>query len=69
MSNGAQEKSAFITPFGHFCFNVMPFDLKAAPQNFVRLMDTVHVCTEQYADAYFDDVYTYQFLVTPGKNI
>ena len=56
MSNGAREKSAFITPFGHFCFNVMPFGLKAAPQTFVRLMDPVLEGTEQYADAYFDGV-------------
>ena len=34
----------------------MPFGLKAAPQTFVRLMDTVLEGTEQYADAYFDDV-------------
>ena len=34
MSNGARGKSAFITPFGHFCFNVMPFGLKALPQTF-----------------------------------
>ena len=56
ISYEARVKSAFITPVGHFCYNVILFGLKAAPQTFVRLMDIVLRGTEGYADAYFDDV-------------
>lgn len=52
------ELTAFITPFGHFHWNVMPFGEGNAPATFVQLMaqlvlkDLIH----QYVIAFVDDV-------------
>lgn len=35
------EETAFSTPWGHYEFNRMPFELKAAPNTFTRLMNIV----------------------------
>ena len=34
-----REKTAFVTPFGLFDFNAIPFGLKTAPATFQRMMD------------------------------
>ena len=59
LTKKAQTKTAFVTPFGLYHFNVMPFGLQGAPATFQRLMDRVLQGLEEYAAAYLDDVVIY----------
>lgn len=36
-----RKKTAFVTPFGQFEFNVMPFEFQGAPSTFQHMMDKV----------------------------
>ena len=56
LSEQARQISAFITPFGHFEFKVMPFGLCGAPATFQRMMDSVTQGLDDYAAAYIDDL-------------
>ena len=58
LSDDTKEKSAFVTPFGLYEFNVMPFGMKTSPATFIRLMDKV-IDGYQNAVAYFDDIIIY----------
>ena len=51
-----RDRTAFITPWGKFCFLRMPFGLRNAPTTFQRLMDTVLAGLEGYAVPYIDDI-------------
>ena len=52
----AQEVSAFVTPFGHYAFNFMPFGLKGSPNTFEKAMcKTLRGC-ESFAGIYLDDI-------------
>ncbi|KMQ86215.1 gag-pol polyprotein [Lasius niger] len=55
MATQDKEKTALITPFGLFEFNVMPFGLKNAAQTFQRFMDTVLRGLE-FCFCYLDDI-------------
>ena len=33
--------TTFITPFGHYCFNKLPFGISSAPELFQRRMNTI----------------------------
>lgn len=52
-----QEKTAFITPFGFFCYISMPFSLKNAGATYQR---TVQNCLKEHIGrnmhAYVDDI-------------
>lgn len=38
--------TTFITPFGRFCFNRMPFGISSAPEHFQRCMSSILAGTE-----------------------
>ncbi|XP_069586606.1 uncharacterized protein, partial [Ranitomeya imitator] len=56
LSPEAQEKSAFITPFGLYESTVMPFGMKNAPATFQRMVNRLLQGLETYAVAYLDDI-------------
>ena len=57
MAESDQPATAFITPYGPFCFNAMPFGLKNAGATYQRMIQT---CLENQigktVEAYMDDV-------------
>ena len=57
MAESDQAAMAFITPYGPFCFNTMPFGLKNAGATYQR---TIQTCLEKQigniVEAYVDDV-------------
>ena len=55
----SKEKTAFITPFGKFCFNRMPFGLQNAPAIFQRSMEIVLRGCYGCASPYIDDILVY----------
>ncbi|XP_031756161.1 uncharacterized protein LOC116410219 [Xenopus tropicalis] len=56
LTSDAQERSAFVTPFGLFEFKVMPFGMKNAPATFQRVVNGLLEGMEQFALAYLDDI-------------
>ena len=60
LSNSAKSLSAFVTPFGLYEWNVMPFGLCNAPATFQRLMSTVlDGLIPKVAGAFIDDVISF----------
>jgi hypothetical protein len=45
LSDDTKEKSAFVTPFGLYEFNVMPFGMKTSPATFIRLITASRFAT------------------------
>lgn len=56
LAKAAQEKSAFVTPFGKYEFVRMPFGMRNAPSTFQRLMDKVLAGANEFALPYMDDI-------------
>ncbi|KAL5506277.1 hypothetical protein EMCRGX_G007890 [Ephydatia muelleri] len=59
MSAESRKKTSFVTPFGQFEFNVMPFGLHGAPSTFQRMMDQVLQGLETCATSFGMDECTY----------
>ena len=57
MKESEQAATTFITPYGPFCFNTMPFGLKNAGATYQRMIQT---CLEKQisktVEAYVDDI-------------
>ena len=52
-----QEKTAFITPFGAFCYVSMPFGLKGAQATYQRcVQNCLHTQIGRNVHAYVDDI-------------
>ncbi|PIK58065.1 hypothetical protein BSL78_05044 [Apostichopus japonicus] len=51
-----KEKSSFVTPFGQFCYNVLPFGMQNSSSTFQRLMDEVLMGCRDYGRVYIDDI-------------
>ena len=49
-------KTAFTTPFGHYEWNVMPFDLKNAPSEFQNIMNGIFNLFSSHSIVQIDDV-------------
>ncbi|CAF4395313.1 unnamed protein product, partial [Didymodactylos carnosus] len=58
-----RRKTAFITPFGLYMFNVLPQGLKNSPPTFQRVMNTVLEPCRDYCQVYLDDI------VIPSKSM
>jgi hypothetical protein len=53
---GDKEKTAFVTPFGLYQFNVLPMGLKNSPPTFQKVMtDTLQSC-RNFSLVYLDDI-------------
>ncbi|XP_072087170.1 uncharacterized protein [Arachis hypogaea] len=54
-----QNKTAFITEYGNYCYNVMPFGLKNAGATYQRLMDKIFAKQSgRNIEVYVDDMVT-----------
>ena len=51
------EKTSFVTPWGTFCYKVMPFGLKNAGATYQRAMTTLfHDMMHKETEVYVDDM-------------
>ena len=56
LSKGSKAKTAFVTPFGKYQFEVVPFGLAQAPAYFQQLISMVLQDCSEFAMAYLDDI-------------
>ena len=56
MSENSKAKTAFITPFGKYQFEVVPFGLAQAPAYFQQLISIVLQDCSEFMMAYLDDI-------------
>nr|XP_034310523.1 uncharacterized protein LOC117684040 isoform X3 [Crassostrea gigas] len=59
LDEDAKQKSAFVTPMGHYQFTVMPFGMVNAPATFVRLMHKVLDGLHSFVQCFIDDIGIY----------
>ena len=56
LSEGSKAKTAFVTPFGKYQFEVVPFGLAQAPAYFQKLISMVLQDCSEFVMAYLDDI-------------
>jgi hypothetical protein len=57
MAEEDKEKTTFLTPWGTFCYKVMPFGLKNAGATYQRAMVTLfHNMMHREVEVYVDDI-------------
>ena len=56
LGKDSHAKTAFVTPFGKWKFNMVPFGLVQAPAYFQALISTVLEGLNHFAIAYLDDI-------------
>ena len=56
LSGGSKAKTAFVTPFGKYQFEVVPFGLAQAPAYFQQLISMVLQDCSEFMMAYLDDI-------------
>ncbi|CAL9013023.1 unnamed protein product [Prunus brigantina] len=56
MDESDRYKTAFVTPFGHYEWNVMPFGLKNAPSEFQNIVNEIFNPYSHFSIVYIDDV-------------
>ena len=59
LGKGSRAKAAFVTPFGKYEFNMVPFGLAQAPTYFQVLISKVLKGLHSFAMAYLDDIITF----------
>ena len=60
MAEEDREKTAFVTQYGLFEYNIMPFGLKNAPATFQRCMDEIlKEYRDEFVTVYIDDILIY----------
>ncbi|RVW13465.1 polyprotein [Vitis vinifera] len=59
-------KAAFVVPFGHYEWNVMPFGLKNAPSEFQNIMNEIFNQFSNFIIVYIDDVLIHSDFVEPA---
>ena len=56
LSENSKAKTAFVTPFGKYQFEAVPFGLAQAPAYFLQLISMVLQGCSDFAMAYLDDI-------------
>ena len=56
LDNESKAKTAFVTPFGKYEFNAVPFGLAQAPAYFQQIISIVLQDCSDFAMAYLDDI-------------
>ena len=56
VDQGSRDYTTFVTQYGHYRYQRMPFGLKNAPAVFQQLMDEVLSSCRDCASTYMDDV-------------
>ena len=59
ISENDRYKTAFTTHFGHYEWNVMPFGLKNAPNEFHNVMNDIFNSFSHFTIVYIDDFFVY----------